>query len=115
MFVSKGTRRKCARVSFDKSQTIEELEFDKCFFGAEKLEFQEFVQSVVNAFDIPSVDCKSDLDNPTIRAAVRDGIIAADPRSCRSSTGDLKVTIRTPRLFVYDMEVVRAASKPIFH
>jgi len=116
IFSSKGSKNACAEAVFGKDEKVEQLNFEKCFFGASDLEFQPFAQAIVKNYSINSVSCKSDLDSPLARQFAREGIGASDPRTCTglARTGE-KITITTGGLIQHDMTVEKASEKPTFN
>jgi hypothetical protein len=49
-FNVKGSKKACAEAIFGKDERVEEVTFDKCFFGASDLEFDPFVRAIVGNY-----------------------------------------------------------------
>lgn len=116
VFTSKITNRICAEAIFDQTEIVERLQFDKCFFGANDMEFQPFAQAIVNNYGVTSMSCKSDLDSPLAREYAAKGIGPSNPRTCSglAKTGE-KVTISTGGIMQSDMIVEKPSARPSFN
>jgi hypothetical protein len=114
-FNLKGSKKVCAEAIFGKDERVEELTFDKCFFGASDLEFDPFVQAIVGNYGVSGVSCRSDLDRPLSRQYALEGVGPSNPRICTglAKTGE-KITITTGGILYSDMTVEKATGKPTF-